>query len=153
MLFLLFRLGEDRYAIDAACVSEVLPLVDITRIPWAPDGIVGICDYRGAPLPVIDLSQLRLGRPAQRRLSTRLIIGRYTDDAGQVRSLGLLAENATEILRREPHDFVDSGVAGDLDRYLGPVSADAREVIQRVDFRRLLPPNVRDALFTTRAER
>ena len=31
MLFLLFQLGEDRYALDAGQVVEVLPLVGITR--------------------------------------------------------------------------------------------------------------------------
>ena len=33
MLFLLFQLGEDRYALDTGRVIEVLPLVAITPIP------------------------------------------------------------------------------------------------------------------------
>ena len=36
MLFLLFELGTDRYALDALQIAEVLPLVAIKRIPRAP---------------------------------------------------------------------------------------------------------------------
>lgn len=152
MLFLLFQLGEDRYALDAGQVVEVLPLVDIKRIAQTPKEVAGICDYRGAPLPVIDLSQVTLGRPAEHRLSTRLIVVRYPDATGEARALGLLAEKATEILRREPADFVDSGIAGDEARYLGPVATDARGFVQRIDVSRLLPTDVRAALFTSSAE-
>ena len=74
MLFLLFQLGNDHYALDVAQIAEVMPLVGITRIPQAPPGVAGMFDCRGVPVPVIDLSQLMLGRPAQSRLSTRIIV-------------------------------------------------------------------------------
>jgi chemotaxis-related protein WspB len=56
MLFLLFQLGEERYALDTSHVAEVLPLVAITPIPQAPTGVAGLFNYRGAPVPAIDLS-------------------------------------------------------------------------------------------------
>ena len=96
MLFLLFQLGQDRYALDAGQVTEVLPLVEIKQVPQAPPGVAGVFDFRGAPVPVIDLSQLALGRPAQRRLSTRLIVVHHRDEGGEQRLLGLIAEMATE---------------------------------------------------------
>ena len=65
MLFLVFQLGPDRYALDAKRVAEVLPLVDIKSIPHAPNGIAGVFNYRGTPVPVIDLAQLTLGQPAR----------------------------------------------------------------------------------------
>jgi chemotaxis-related protein WspB len=48
MLFLVFKLGTDRYAIEAAQVVEVLPLVGAKHIPGAPAGVAGILDYHGA---------------------------------------------------------------------------------------------------------
>ena len=36
MLFILFQLGQDCYALDAAQVAEVLPLVLVKKIPRAP---------------------------------------------------------------------------------------------------------------------
>ncbi len=58
-LFLQFQIGTDSYAIEAAQVARILPLVDIKRIPGAPAGVAGAFNYRGMPVPVADLSGLR----------------------------------------------------------------------------------------------
>jgi chemotaxis-related protein WspB len=147
MLFLLFQLGQDRYALDAAGIAEVLPLVEITPIPQAPMGVAGLFNYRGAPVPAIDLSALALGQPARRRLSTRIVLVHYPDGQGDSRKLGLIAEKATETMRADPGNFTDSGVNNKATPYLGPVMADARGVVQWVDARTLLPPALRDMLF------
>jgi chemotaxis-related protein WspB len=147
MLFLLFQLGQDRYALDVGQVAEVLPLVSLKQIPQAPSAVAGIFDFRGAPVPVIDLSQTALARPAQRRLSTRIILAHYPDGNGGKRLLGLLAEKVTQTMRREPSDFVAAGVDNDDAPYLGPVVSDARGLIQWVEVDQLLTPDVRDLLF------
>jgi len=147
MLFILFQLGRDCYALDAAQVAEVLPLVRTKKIPRAPVGVAGVFTYHGAPVPVIDLSELALGRPSHARLSTRLLLVRYPDATGARRLLGLIAEKATETLRREPGDFVASGVRSDGAPYLGPVASDARGLIQWVEVEKLLPASVREVLF------
>ena len=152
MLFILFQLGRDRYALDAALVAEVLPLVQVKKIPHAPAGVAGVFTYRGTPVPVLDLSQLALGRPARSRLSTRVLLINYPDTAGAKRLLGLMAENATETLRREAADFVVSGVQADGAPYLGPVVTDARGLIQWIEVDKLLPAPVREALFQSVAE-
>jgi chemotaxis-related protein WspB len=147
MLFLLFRLGDDRYALDVREVIEILPLVGIKEIPQAPAGVAGLFDCRGVPTPAIDLSALALGRPAACRLSTRIIVVPYPDHSGQPRALGLIAEKATETMRRAETDFVDAGVDNVQTPYLGPVASDSRGLIQRIEVSRLLPSSVRDVLF------
>ena len=39
MLFLLFELGKDRYALDVRQIAAVLPLVGIKQIPKAPQAM------------------------------------------------------------------------------------------------------------------
>jgi len=63
MLFLVFQLGPDRYAIEAAQVVEVLPLVNSKHIPRAPLGVAGVFDYHGTPVPLIDFTELAQGTP------------------------------------------------------------------------------------------
>ena len=142
MLFLIFQVGAHRYAIDAGQVAEVLPLVVINAIACAPEEIAGVLVYRGAPVPVVDLSQLLEGRPAERRLSTRVVVVHYPlgkdGVKGKTRLLGLIAEKATETIRREAPEFVESGVVNDRAPYLGSVAPDARGMVQRVDIGRLL---------------
>ena len=147
MLFLLFQLGADRYALPAHEVSEVLPLVALKEIPGAPRGVAGLMNHRGVAVPVVDLSALALGRPAARRVSTRLVMVHYTAPGDRPRLLGLVAEHATEMMRRAPEEFRPAGVDPGAQRYLGPVVADGRGLIQRVEVAALLNAELRSVLF------
>ncbi len=147
MLFLVFKLGRDRYALEAACIVEVLPLVDMKHLPHSELGVAGIFDYRGSPLPVIDLSMLTLGRAAKSRLSTRIVIANHVDAAGKVHRLGLIAEGATETIRRERDDFAELGISSAAAPYLGPVIKDSRGLIERIDVNGLLSEPIRELFF------
>lgn len=151
MLFLLFRLGKDRYAIEAKQVVEVLPLLEAKRIPQAPPAVRGAFDFRGQPVPLLDLSQLALGRPAPEQLSTRIVLVNYPDGRGGARLLGLLAEHVTETLRRNPEDFHDPGVQSPDAPWLGRVASDAGGLVQWVQVGKLLPDEVRALLFPAEA--
>jgi chemotaxis-related protein WspB len=129
-------------------IAAVLPLVAVRRIPQAPPEMEGLLNYRGAPVPVIDVSRLTLGRPSVRRLSTRLVLVNYPDEAGQTHLLGLITERATRTVRHDPSDFVASGVTAGGAGYLGPVATDAGGLLQWIDVQTLLPPSLRDLLFT-----
>jgi chemotaxis-related protein WspB len=149
MLFLVMTAGASRYAIDVAQVVEVVPFVHVTPVARAPAAVAGVITYRGAPVPVVDLPQLLAGRPAARRLSTRVILIHYPHAEGRTRLLGLLAEHVTSTVRREAAEFVDSGIGGDS-AAIGPVATDDRGVVHRIDPTALLPQTVKDVLFTER---
>ena len=142
MLFLKFRIGSESYALDTTQIAEVLPLLEITRVPQTPVGVAGLINYRGKPVPVIDLSEMMLGEPARAHISTRLILVRYGEHL-----LGLIAEQATETMRREAASFTDSGLGSDSAPYLGPVTQDGGRLIRRIDVQKLLPPEVSGVLF------
>ena len=147
MLFLIFELGKDRYALDVRQIAEVLPLVEVKQMLRAPPAVSGLCNYRGAPVPVIDLSQLTLGRPSARRLSTRIVLVHYPDQTGRTHLLGLVTEKATQTARHERSEFVPSGITNAGAPYLGPVVTDAHGLLQWIDVRTLLPPSFREMLF------
>jgi chemotaxis-related protein WspB len=147
MLFLMFQIGEDRYALEAKQVLEVLPLVNFKRIPRAPSSIAGVFDYHGTPVPLIDLAELALGRPSAGKMSTRIILTNYVLESGQKHLIGLLAEQVMETLQRPESDFVDSGVAATDSRYLGFVATEKSGIIQRFEVSRLLPQSLREQLF------
>ena len=153
MLFILFQLGADRYALAAGRVAEVLPLVALKALPGAPAGVAGLMDYRGAAVPVVDLSALALGRPAEARVSTRVLVVRHGAGGGDGRLLGLIAERATGTIALRPEDFQATGVANDGARYLGPVAAHPGGLIQRVELEALLTPGLQAALFPAEAGR
>ena len=152
MLFLLFQIGNDRYALEAKHAIEVIPLLALKKIPHAPRGVAGIINYRGQPVPALDLSELTFGRPALERLSTRIIIVHYADAAGRDQHLGLIAEHATEMMRRSEHDFVASGLNVEAAPYLGPIVMDDKGVIQLLRAQYLLNDKVRELLFASEIE-
>ncbi|MEJ1097096.1 MULTISPECIES: chemotaxis protein CheW [unclassified Pseudoxanthomonas] len=147
MLFLLFQLGEDRYAIEATKIVAVLPLISPKLLPQAPAAVAGVFDYGGEAVPLIDLSQLALGRSARPRHSTRVLVVNYPMADGDVRYLGLIAEHAVETMACDPDEFDASGVTQDDVRYLGPVTSHPRGLLQWVRIEHLLPESVRDLLF------
>lgn len=147
MLFLLFQLGPDHYAVEAGRVTEVLPLVKLKSLPQAPAGVAGVFTYRGSPVPVLDLCELALGRPARSRRSTRLLVVNYTDMQGIERLLGLIAESASATLRCDRKAFKDAGFKNDGTPYLGPVTEDPRGLIQWIKVEELLPVAVQAMLF------
>ena len=147
MLFILFQIGRDRYALSAEAIIEVLPLMNLKRVPCAPVGAAGVLNYRGTPVPVIDLNEMMLAEPATRRLSTRIILVNYPLDAQHPRALGLIAEHATNMIQRSPRDFIATGVESDEARYLGRVTNDAGGLIQWIEVERLLTSDVREVLF------
>jgi chemotaxis-related protein WspB len=146
MVFLLFQIGDDGYALEARRVVEVLPLVTLKSIPRAPAGVAGLFDFRGRPVPVIDLSALATDRPSRAWLSTRVVLVELVD-RGVTRLVGLVAERATQMLRCDPGAFADAGVRAAEAPWLGPVSNDGRGLVQRVEVDQLLSETVREALF------
>lgn len=152
MVYLLFQIGTDRYALEAAGIVAVEPVVRLKQIPQAAAGVAGVFNYHGQAVPVVDLSAMALGQPASANLSTRLVLVHYRCADGQQRLLALLAEKATETARYEAGDFQDPGVAADGAPYLGPVVHDARGIVQRVEITRLLTPEVRNALWQQAVE-
>lgn len=51
---LLVRIGGGRYGIRATDVAEVVPRLELTRLPAAPRWLSGIGNWRGHVLPVLD---------------------------------------------------------------------------------------------------
>ncbi len=143
MLFLLFQLGNDRYALETSRVAEVLPLMNLTGWPAAPAGVAGWFNYRGRPVPALDLCELALGRPAARQLSTRVVVLNHPDDRGQSYWVGLIVERAREVFHRDPVDFVEAAPRFSAAACLGPVLMDARGPIQWIHERRLIAEPLR----------
>jgi len=147
MLFLVFQLGKDRYAIEAHRIIEILHLVNLKQIPRAPAGVAGVFDYHGEPVPLIDLTELAVGKPSRKWMSTRIILVKYPVEPSHPRTLGLIAEHATNMIQRSIPDFMETGVESDEARYLGRVTNDGGGLIQWIEVEQLLTPEVRNVLF------
>jgi chemotaxis-related protein WspB len=147
MLFVAFRIGGDRYVLATDVIVEVLPGLQLKVLPGTPPGVAGLCNYRGRPVPVIDIGASAIGRPTELRWGTRLLLVRYPDNGPGHRLLGLLVEDATQVLRLLEDQFTHPGIRNDGAPYLGAVAATQDGLVQRVDLRSLLAPQLHELLF------
>jgi chemotaxis-related protein WspB len=164
MLFLLFELDGERYALDAREIVHVLPLAPVRPCPGTPPWIAGLIDHAGVPVPVIDLAMLALGRPARSLMSTRLVLVHdrapatdATTDAttdsttdsttAPARYIALLLECATRTQSFAATAFAEGGIATPEARWLGPVARDEQGFVQWVKADHLLDARVRALLF------
>ena len=53
--YLTFRLGQESFGIDVLKVREILDFIDVTKVPKAPDYMLGVINLRGSVVPVVDL--------------------------------------------------------------------------------------------------
>jgi purine-binding chemotaxis protein CheW len=89
-----FVLSGERYALEAECVLQVIKLQQLTRLPGAPDHLLGLTNLRGEILPVFDLrALLGLSRVALNDLSRLLVLGDVEAE------LGVLADEVLELAR------------------------------------------------------
>jgi len=86
--------GSLRFALPVRAVAKVLPRTRLKPVPLAPPTVAGLLPYRGTLTPVVDLCRLTLGRDAQPRRATRIVVV----DVGTERLVGLLAEAVLDLI-------------------------------------------------------
>ncbi len=61
---LTFDVGDERLAIEAVSIREILDLLPETRVPGAPELVASVVNFRGKIIPIADL-RLAFGLPRQ----------------------------------------------------------------------------------------
>ena len=142
-LFLVFYIGDERFALPATEVVEVLPRLPLKPLAHTPVWVAGVFSHRGQMVPVIDISAMTFGQHSVARTSTRLVL---VNHRGQV--LGLMLEQASDTLRCDPAEFQPHGVDNHDAPYLGPVHKDQHGLMQWLSVDDLLSPAESALLFT-----
>ncbi|MCB0262532.1 MAG: chemotaxis protein CheW [Calditrichia bacterium] len=89
-----FVVENEEYGIDILNVQEIIRMMEISRVPNAPDFIEGVINLRGKIVPVVDLRK-RFGRiPRKRDKETRIIVVELGEKV-----VGFLVDQVQEVLR------------------------------------------------------
>ncbi len=144
MLVLTFRVDQIVYAVPVKQVIEVVPRVGLRQVPHAPECFLGLLHYRGAAIPVIDLSLL-MGRSAcLDRLDTRILLV-HSSKVGDVDDrLGLLAEQVNELVEVDDSRMAMSAALRLNAPYLGRVYETESGLLQLIDPGRIAVATVTD---------
>lgn len=94
--YLTLGIDEEIFGIDIANVREILDMRPISKLPHAPEFLLGMIDVRGAGFPIVDLrTKLGLPRVAPTE-ATRIIILDVTVK-GRVLGVGFVADRVFEV--------------------------------------------------------
>lgn len=152
-MLLLFSVDEDRFGLDVRHVIEVIPFVNLKRLPRTPDYVAGVFNYRSVAVPVIDVSKMIAGTAVRPFLSTRIIIVNYPVEQSGKHVLGLLAEHVTETVKFDKSAFISSGRGAQSAEFLGELAMDEKGMVQCIRLHKLLSTDLRDALFKPISDR
>jgi chemotaxis-related protein WspB len=146
MLHLTFCIGPTRFVIEARRVSQVVARVPLRVLPLSEPYLVGLLDFRGTVLPVVDLATRLFGTSCESSLSTRIIVVRIKHQDREV-PLGLIAEQVTELCQAAvQRDGAAASVTPDHD-CLGRIVRIDGELVQWIDVDRVLPESVRQRIY------
>ena len=150
MLYLIFELSDQLYAIGSNEIVEIIPNVELTTIPKSPDYLKGVFNYRGAMVPVIDMSVMTGGPNTSDKLSTKIMIVNYNPVKNVEKILGLMSENiiGTEFI--DDSLITESGVDLDDAKYLGNIAVMDKKSIQLITTNKLLTKDAEKILFSAK---
>ncbi len=100
-MYLTFMVEEETYAVNIACVTEIVGMQRISEIPDVPAYIKGAMNLRGKVIPVMD-QRLRFNLPEREYDDRTTII--VLDLEGV--PTGLVVDQVTDVLTI-PHDKID----------------------------------------------
>lgn len=93
MQLIVFRVGNEFYALDVLEIKEIVPMPRVTAIPNAPPAIMGIINLRGNVITVFSLMAV-LGLDASPDSESKVIVVMIEDQA-----VGLVVNEVTETLK------------------------------------------------------
>jgi purine-binding chemotaxis protein CheW len=130
-----FSIGEEEFGVEILKVQEINRMMEITRVPKAPDFVEGVINLRGRVIPVIDLRK-RFGLESKvHDKDTRIIVIEINKMI-----VGFVVDAVSEVLRI-PADTVEPPppvVAGLDSEYISGVGKLEDRLLILLDLDRLL---------------
>jgi purine-binding chemotaxis protein CheW len=106
--YLTFALGDERFAIPVDQVQEVVEFGHVTKVPNAPNYMLGIINLRGRVLPLLD-TKLKLGLPqtAVSQKSRIMVLDLQLEDDKNLQ-IGAMVDLAREVIEIGEDEIQDA---------------------------------------------
>jgi purine-binding chemotaxis protein CheW len=106
--YLTFALGKEKFALPVDHVQEVVELEQITKVPHAPEYMLGIINLRGRVLPLLDTKQ-KLGLPkSEATQKSRVLVLDIQGDDDKSLQIGAMVDVAKEVIELAPSEIQEA---------------------------------------------
>lgn len=89
-----FNIGSEEFGVDILKVQEINRMVEITRVPQAPNYVEGVINLRGKVIPIVDLRKRFNLEVKEYDKNTRIVV---VDISGNI--MGMVVDSVSEVLR------------------------------------------------------
>jgi len=98
---LTFILGDEDYGVDILRVQEIRGWSAVTKIPHAPQDVLGVLNLRGSVVPVVDLRlRFRLERVAYNAMTVIIVL--TVQSATGPHEVGMVVDGVKEVVDVDP---------------------------------------------------
>jgi purine-binding chemotaxis protein CheW len=138
-----FKIGVEEFGVDILKVQEINRMLDVTRVPNAPEHVEGVINLRGKVIPIINLRR-RFGMERKERdKDTRIVV---VELSGKV--VGFVVDAVSEVLRipRNVTEPPPSLVAGVEAEYITAVGKLEDRLLILLDLEKVLSMEEKESL-------
>lgn len=89
-----FNIGTEEFGVDILKVQEINRMVEITKVPQAPNYVEGVINLRGKVIPIVDLRKRFNLELKEHDKNTRIVV---VDIGGNI--MGMIVDSVSEVLR------------------------------------------------------
>ncbi len=148
--YLTFRLENEVYALNTANVLHILEMQKITKVPKAPDYILGVINLRGAVIPVID-TRKKFELPGIELTSKTCILVLELILPANELIIGTMVDEVSEVIEIQEKDIKPPPAIGDNYRaeFIEGVAVNDDGFILILDLEKLLTGDEITKLTTT----
>ena len=147
MLYLELMVAEQKYLLDSSCVEEVLPIAKLRKVSKAGEYISGLLNFRGFPIPVVDIGFLLSGKKTKYFMNTRIVVVKVSTEISMCSRFGIIVEHLNATKRLSDEVEYNTAYYKNKTPYLGGViTTDAVDMVQKINILELVTEELRQVI-------
>lgn len=133
--YVLFKLDNEDYGLNIDNVLSIGKFQSCTRVPNAPEYVVGVINLRGEVIPILDLRKKLNLEPKPSDQNSRIIITSSNDIV-----VGLIVDSSSEVLEINDENIDKPSATGEkkFNEYIKGIGKDDKRLIIILDLEKLL---------------
>lgn len=129
MQFIIFRLGSEFFATETEKIQNISDMMQITKVPTAPNHIMGLINLRGSIKPLVNISMLL--DVEEDNIDSNIIILKFQDE-----EIGIKVDEVIEVVEIEQSKV--QNVASDGKEYIKGVIEFNNNLLTIIDINKVI---------------
>jgi purine-binding chemotaxis protein CheW len=109
--YLTFSLGKENFAINVDHVEKILEVQPVTKVPKAPEYMLGVFNLRGEIIPLVD-TRIKFGMEKTVVTGSTCILVITIENENEKLKLGAMVDSVNEVIKYNNKDIIPLPTVG-----------------------------------------